>query len=115
MTSGKNPTTAETRVNATMINSIFQAAFPGGYYVLGIISNDSSAAQGAVTYYQMTAEQLAALKSYMMSDTFLTEQELDLPTVTDVIPAEILKTLYDDIIRGREHELLHVHYGKHNQ
>ena len=25
----------------------------------------------------------------------------------------ILKTLYDDIIKGREHELLHVHYGKH--
>ena len=27
----------------------------------------------------------------------------------------ILKTLYDDIIKGREHELLHVHYGKHTK
>lgn len=89
------PTTAETRVNATMINTIFQSVFPGGYYVIGIISNDSSAAQGAVTYYQMTSEQLAALKAYMMSDTFLTEQDLNIQTVTDVIPAEILKTLYD--------------------
>ena len=89
------PTTAETRVNATMIDSIFKSVFPGGYYVLGIISNDSSAAQGAVTYYQMSADELAVLKEYMMSDTFLTEQQLNVQAVTDVLPAEILKTLYD--------------------
>ena len=89
------PTTSETRVNAAMLNSIFHSTFPGGYYVLGIISNDNSAAQGAVTYYQMSADELAVLKEYMMSDTFLSEQDLTLQTVTDVLPTEILKTLYD--------------------
>ena len=73
----------------------FQTVYGMGYYILGVISNDSSSAQGAVTYYQMTAAQLAALKQYMMSDTFLTDQALDVQTVTDVLPNELLKTLYD--------------------
>lgn len=89
------PTTAETRVNASMLTNRFTAVFAGGYYVLGVISNDPNNAQGAVTYYQMTPAQLAALKAYMMSDTFLTDQGLDVQTVTDVMPNELLKTLYD--------------------
>lgn len=95
------PTTAETRVNATDLSitpgnlPVFQSVLAGGYYVLGVISNDSNSAQGAVTYYQMTPAQLAALKNYMMSDTFLTDQGLTVQTVTDVLPTEILKTLYN--------------------
>ena len=89
------PTTAETRVNATMLTNRFQSVFAGGYYVLGVISNDSNSAQGAVTYYQMTPAQLADLKAYMMSDTFLADQGLTVQTVTDVLPNELLKTLYD--------------------
>lgn len=95
------PTTAETRVNATDL-SIGQSNLPSfltvygmGYYVLGVISNDSSSSLGAVTYYQMSAAQLAALKAYMMSDTFLTDQALDVQTIIDIIPMELLKTLYD--------------------
>lgn len=89
------PTTAETRVNAEMLTNRFQSVLAGGYYVLGVISNDSASAQGAVTYYQMTPAQLAALKNYMMSDAFLTDQNLTVQTVTDVLPTEILKTLYN--------------------
>ncbi len=89
------PTTAEVRVNNTLLSSPFSRTFTSGYYVVGIISNDSSSAQGAVTYYQMSASQLADLKHYMMSDTFITDNDLDLQTVTDVLPTEILKTLYD--------------------
>lgn len=89
------PTTAETRVNAEMLTNRFQSVLAGGYYVLGVISNDSASAQGAVTYYQMTPAQLAALKNYMMSDAFLTDQGLTVQTVTDVLPTEILKTLYN--------------------
>lgn len=89
------PTTAETRVDARMLTRHFQSDFGGGYYVIGIISNDSASAQGAVTYYQMTAAQMATLKNYMMSDTFMTEQGLDVQFITDVIPNEVLKTLYD--------------------
>lgn len=89
------PTTAETRVNAEMLTNRFKTVYGTGYYILGVISNDSSSAQGAVTYYQMSAAQLAALKRYMMTDTFLTDQGLDVQTITDVLPNELLKTLYD--------------------
>ena len=89
------PTTAETRVDATQLTNRFKTVYGTGYYILGVISNDSSSAQGAVTYYQMSAAQLAAMKAYLMSDYFLTDQSLDITTVTDVIPEELLKTLYD--------------------
>lgn len=89
------PTTAETRVNAAALTNRFKTVYGMGYYVLGVISNDSSSAQGAITYYQMSAAQLAALKEYMMSDTFLADQGLNLQTITDVLPNELLKTLYD--------------------
>ena len=89
------PTTAETRVAAEMLTNRFQSVFAGGYYVLGVISNDTSSAQGAVTYYLMTPAQLAALKGYMMSDAFMQDQGLTLQTITDVVPNELLKTLYN--------------------
>ena len=89
------PATSETQVSAVLLTNRFQSVFAGGYYVLGVISNDSSSAQGAVTYYLMTPAQLAALKAYMMSDAFMQDQGLTVQTVTDVIPTELLKTLYN--------------------
>lgn len=94
------PTTAETQVNATDLHGTtglpdFLTVYGMGYYVLGVISNDPGNAMGAVTYYQMSAAQLAALKAYMMSDAFMTDQALDVQTITDVLPVELLKTLYD--------------------
>lgn len=89
------PTTAETRVNAELLTNRFQSVLAGGYYILGVISNDSASAQGAITYYQMTPAQLATLKNYMLSDTFMTDQGLDVQTVLDVLPNELLKTLYN--------------------
>lgn len=95
------PTTAETRVNATDLSigasnlPSFLTIYGMGYYVLGVISNDPSSSMGAVTYYQMSASQLADLKAYMMSDTFLNDQALDVQTVVDILPVELLKTLYD--------------------
>lgn len=89
------PTTAETRVNAEMLTNRFLTVYGMGYYVLGVISNDTASSMGAITYYQMTAGQMAALKAYMMSDSFMTDQALDVQTITDVIPTELLKTLYD--------------------
>lgn len=88
-------TTAETRVAVELLTNRFQSVLAGGYYILGVISNDSNNAQGAVTYYLMTPAQLAALKAYMMSDTFLQDQGLTAQTITDVIPSELLKTLYN--------------------
>ena len=89
------PATSETQVSAVLLTNRFQSVFAGGYYVLGVISNDSNSAQGAVTYYLMTPAQLAALKAYMMSDAFMQDQGLTVQLVTDVIPTELLKTLYN--------------------
>lgn len=89
------PATCDIRVNNTLVASPFVRSYGGGYYIIGIISNDSSSAQGAVTYYQMTAQQVANLKSYMMSESFLSEQGLTAQSVIDVLPKELLKTLYN--------------------
>ena len=91
------PTTAQTDVYSRVITSDFplQKTWLGGYWVIGIISKSGTAAQGAITYYQMTAAQMARLKAYMMSDDFIANAGLDLPTVTGIVPAELLKTMYN--------------------
>lgn len=48
-----------------------------GLYVIGIINNASYTTDGAVTYYIMSNSELATLKSYLMSDTFLQANGLD--------------------------------------
>lgn len=73
--------------------TIFKSQYSLGYFIVGIISNSSTASLGAVSYYQMTAQQVANLKSYMMSNSFISEQGLDIQTVTDVVPTNLLKTL----------------------
>lgn len=47
-----------------------------GFYVLGIISNSSAVSEGAISYYIMTAAEMANFKSYLMSETFLTANGL---------------------------------------
>ena len=89
------PATCDIRVNNTLIASPFVRSYGGGYYIIGIISNDSASAQGAVSYYQMTAAQVAVLKSYMMSESFLSEQGLTAQDVVEILPKELLKTLYN--------------------
>ena len=91
------PTTALTEVHSRSLPNTFplSKSWVTGYWVVGVINNSSQAAQGAVTYYQMTAEQMAAFKAYMMSDTFLQAIGLDLPDVAAVLPSELLKTMYD--------------------
>ena len=91
------PTTALTEVRSRILTNArpFSATWADGYWVVGVINNLSQAAQGAITYYQMTAEQMAAFKAYMMSDAFLQAIGLDLPDVAAVLPSELLKTMYD--------------------
>lgn len=89
------PATCDIRVNNTLVASPFARSYGGGYYIVGVINNDSAASQGAVTYYQMTASQVATLKSYMMSESFLSEQGLTTQGVIEVLPKELLKTLYN--------------------
>lgn len=91
------PTTALTEVHSRILPDVkpFVATWAMGYWVVGIINNLSQASQGAITYYQMTAKQMAAFKGYMMSDAFLQAIGLDLPDVAAVLPSELLKTMYD--------------------
>ena len=47
-----------------------------GFYVVGIINNSSSTSDGCITYYMMTNAELGILKSYLMSETFLSTNGL---------------------------------------
>lgn len=89
------PGTAHIEVDAESIPTIFKSQYSLGYFIVGIISNSSTATMGAVSYYQMTGQQIANLKSYMMSASFMTEQGLLDTSVTDVVPNSLLKTLYN--------------------
>lgn len=63
-----------------------------GFYVLGIINNSSTISEGAISYYVMSGAQLANLKSYMMSNTFLSDNNLY--TNPDLSP-DLIKVLYN--------------------
>lgn len=89
------PGTAEIRISAESLPTIFKSQYSLGYFVVGLISNSSTATMGAVSYYQMSGQQLANLKSYMMSNSFMSEQGLLDQSVLEVVPNNLLKTLYN--------------------
>ena len=63
-----------------------------GFYVLGVINNSGTISEGAISYYVMSAQQLANLKSYLMSNTFLNDNNLY--TNPDISP-DLLKALFN--------------------
>ena len=63
-----------------------------GFYVIGIISNSSSVSEGAISYYIMTATEMANFKAYLMSETFLTANGLN---NLQEINKEMIKVLYN--------------------
>ena len=70
---GIYPTTTNYAVTKSMIDLGLSTT---GFYVVGIISNSSSVSEGAISYYIMTASQMANFKSYLMSETFLSNNGL---------------------------------------
>ena len=58
----------------TLLDEVYIRAYTGGFFILGVIGNPGTAAQGAVTYYQMTAGQIASMIQYMLSTNFLTAE-----------------------------------------
>ena len=61
-----------TKDNSYYDNDFFSMALSNtGFYVVGIINNAAAATDGCVTYYMMTAAELGQLKSFLMSDNFL--------------------------------------------
>lgn len=63
-----------------------------GFYILGIISNSSAVSEGAISYYIMTAAQMANFKSYLMSETFLSDNGL--ASLQDM-NKELIKCVYN--------------------
>ena len=67
------PTNTGLYRNRTLFSNRFDNT---GVYVVGIINNSSAAVDGAVTYYLMTNAQVGQLKTYLMSETFLSANGL---------------------------------------
>ena len=83
------PTTTDYSVNKSIIDLNLDMT---GFYVLGLISNSSAVSEGAISYYIMSASQLANFKSYLMSETFLTNNGLDSLAEMD---KNLLKCVYN--------------------
>ena len=82
------------RPTIQMIPAFFNTGgLNSGFYVIGIIGKESTATQGAVTYYQMDAAEMARLRAYLLSDTFLHDQGLS--NLADFIPADATKVIYN--------------------
>lgn len=71
----------------------FVSTLTGGFYLIGIIGKDSTATQGAITYYQMTPAEMARLREFMLSDTFL--QAAGVSNLANFVPADGLKTIFN--------------------
>lgn len=86
---------SKTNVSYTMSNVpiFFQSRLDNGFYIIGIIGNDSTATQGAITYYQMTPAQMARLREFMLSTTFLQDQGL--VGLDGFMPADGIKVIYN--------------------
>ena len=63
-----------------------------GFYIIGIINNNSQPSTGAITYYFVSAAQMANIKSYLMSETFLSDKGL---ANLQEINKELVKVLYN--------------------
>lgn len=84
-------TTVQTHM--TMLPEFFVRVMTGGFYIIGIVGKESTATQGAITYYQMSADEMARLRAYLLSDTFLTDQGLS--NLANFIPADATKVIYN--------------------
>ena len=83
------PVTTNYAVNKTQLDLGLSST---GFYVLGIISNSSAVSEGAISYYIMTAAEMANFKAYLMSETFLTDNGLN---NLQEINKEMIKVLYN--------------------
>lgn len=84
------PATSNVTINTSTLNLNLNNI--NGFYVIGIINNSSTISEGAISYYAMSAQGLANLKSYLMSNTFLNDNNLY--TNPDISP-DLLKTLFN--------------------
>ena len=84
---------AQANTHMTMLPDFFVRSMTAGFYIIGIVGKESTATQGAITYYQMSADEMARLRAYLLSDTFLTDQGLT--NLANFIPADATKVMYN--------------------
>lgn len=84
---------SQVQTQMTMLPEFFVRAMTAGFYVVGIVGKESTATQGAITYYQMSANEMARLRAYLLSDTFLSDQGLT--SLANFIPADATKVIYN--------------------
>lgn len=83
------PMTSQVSTQVDILDDMYVRAYTAGFFIIGIIGADTTAGAGAITYYQMTAAQMATLRAYMMSRTFLTDSGWTGTSFLDqYIPAE---------------------------
>lgn len=83
----------QVQTDMTLLPEFYVRVTTAGFYIIGIISNEQNATQGAITYYQMSPAEMARLREYMLSDTFL--QNEGLTNLTDFVPADATKVIYN--------------------
>lgn len=86
-------TKTEVHPELQLLPEFYVRAMTAGFYVIGIIGKETTATQGAITYYQMTPGEMARLRAYLLSDTFLSDQGL--VNLADFVPADATKVIYN--------------------
>lgn len=76
----------------TSVPTVYIPIYSAGFFIVGIIGKSSTAAMGAVTYYQLTAAQTTTLLNYLLSDTFFQDNASGAEVSTD-----LLKLIYNPI------------------
>lgn len=98
---GMYPATTNFSIDRVALQNPFVNQIGYGVYVLGIISNESSNAVGAITYYAMTPSQFGNFKAYLLSPACF--EDMDLVEIVDNVltwkvsdmSEEIFKTMYN--------------------
>ena len=80
-----------------MANTEFVSGISYGCYVVGVISNDSSDAVGAINYYAMTSAEFGQLKNALLSGANLSAMGLTSGNTwnNDDMTEQIFKTMYN--------------------
>ena len=83
------PVTTDYAVTKTLVDFALNTT---GFYIVGLISNSSTVSEGAISYYIMSASEMASFKSYLMSETFLSVNGLS--NLQDM-NKELIKVVYN--------------------
>lgn len=76
---------------SSLISHYWADSYASGSYVVGVVSK--SAASGAVAYYVLSYSDMAALRSFMMSDTIMPAWDTDWDTLYPQLTGEMIKAM----------------------